>query len=457
MTATALLLLLLVFAAGAAAGALWARFRPGKERAVVEGRDGSAARGEEDVIYPVRDAAGRVENHLAVKSDVTEELRREEQLRRAQRMEAVAKLAGGVAHDFNNLLTAVIGYADLLLLQLPDGSPHHRHAEEIKRAGTRAAEVTRQLLAFSRQQVLQPRELSLNDFLGGVEATLRKHAGSRIALSFLRADDLGKVYADPAQIEQALVHLAMRAKEVMPGGGKLVIETINTDLDDTFARRHLFVRPGAYVMLAVTDTGPVMDAHAQDKLFEPFSDSSGPGKGLGLSSVYGIVKQSDGYIWVRSEPGGGTTFQIFLPRVDQGAAGVRPVPPARLRGSETVLVVEDEALVLDLVREVLSDYGYTVLTAAHGEEGLRVLSSHPGPIHLLLTDVVLPMMGGMDLAERAATLHPETRVLFMSGHTEDTVIRHGVPGRLEGYLQKPFNHDVVARKVREVLDAPRAA
>jgi len=198
-------------------------------------------------------------------------------------------------------------------------------------------------------------------------------------------------------------------------------------------------------------------AEAKARLFEPFSASTGSGKGLGLSSVYGIVKQSDGYIQVQSEPGGGTTFQIFLPRVDRAAAGVRPVPLERLRGSETVLVVEDEALVLDLVREVLTGYGYTVLAAAHGEEGLRVLSSHPGPIHLLLTDVVLPMMGGTDLAERAAALRPETRILFMSGHPEDTVIRHGVPGRPGEYLQKPFNPDAVARKVRETLDAPRAA
>jgi len=229
------------------------------------------------------------------------------------------------------------------------------------------------------------------------------------------------------------------------------------DLDDAYAQRHLFMRAGAYVMMAVTDTGPGMDAEAKARLFEPFSASTGSGKGLGLSSVYGIVKQSDGYIQVQSEPGGGTTFQIFLPRVDRAAAGVRPVPLERLRGSETVLVVEDEALVLDLVREVLTGYGYTVLAAAHGEEGLRVLSSHPGPIHLLLTDVVLPMMGGTDLAERAAALRPETRILFMSGHPEDTVIRHGVPGRPGEYLQKPFNPDAVARKVRETLDAPRAA
>jgi PAS domain S-box-containing protein len=411
---------------------------------------------EEAVISPVRDAAGRIVNYVAVKKDVTEERQREEQLRRVQRMEAVTKLAGGIAHDFNNLLTAVIGYADLLVLQLPESDPHRRHAEEIKRAGTRAAELTRQLLAFSRQQVLQPRDLSMNDLIGGLEATLRDRLGGAIALSFLHAEGLGKVHADPDQIEQALLHLAARAKEVMPGGGKLVVETANVVLDDAYARQNLFVRPGAYVMVAVSDTGPAMDAEAQALLFEPFSAAAGPGKGLGLSSVYGIVKQSDGYIRVQSEPGGGTTFQIFLPRADRAAAGAPPVPPARLRGSETILVVEDEELVLDLVREILTDYGYSVLTAAHGEEGLRVLSSHPGPIHLLLTDVVLPMMGGTDLADRAEALRPETRVLFMSGHTEDTVIRHGVPG-VDGLLQKPFHPESVARKVREVLDAPRAA
>jgi PAS domain S-box-containing protein len=409
---------------------------------------------EEAVISPVRDASGGVVNYVAVKRDVTDERRKEEQVRRSQRMEAVAKLAGGIAHDFNNLLTAVIGYADLLILQLPEDGHHRRHAEEIQRAGTRAANLTRQLLAFSRQQVLQPRELGLNEVLSGMETTLRRILGDRIELSILRGDRLGKVKADPAQVEQVLVNLAMRARDAMPAGGKLVVETANADLDDAYARRHLFVRPGPYVMVALSDTGEGLDAEAQAQLFEPFASASGSEKGLGLSSVYGIVRQSEGYIWVYSEPGGGTTFKIYLPRMD-GAAAVRPVPAERLRGSETVLVVEDEAVVLDIVREVLSGHGYTVLTAANGEEGLRVLSSHPGPIHLLLTDVVMPMMAGPDLSDRAAALRPETKTLFISGYTEHTVIRHGVPGRGAGFLQKPFTPEAVARKVREVLDAAK--
>jgi len=410
---------------------------------------------EEAVISPVRDASGGVVNYVAVKRDVTDERRKEEQVRRFQRMEAVAKLAGGIAHDFNNLLTAVIGYADLLILQLPDDGHHRRHAEEIKRAGARAANLTRQLLAFSRQQVLQPRELGLNEVLSGMETTLRRILGDRIELSILHGDRLGKVKADLSQVEQVLVNLSMRARDAMPAGGKLVVETANADLDDAYARRHLFVRPGPYVMVAISDTGEGLDAEAQAQLFEPFAGSKDSEKGLDLSSVYGIVKQSEGYIWVHSEPGGGTTFKIYLPRMD-GEAAVRPMPAERLRGSETVLVVEDEAVVLDILREVLSGHGYTVLTAANGEEGLRVLSSHPGPIHLLLTDVVMPMMAGPDLSDRAAALRPETRTLYISGYTEHTVIRHGVSRRGAGFLQKPFTPETVARKVREVLDASKA-
>ncbi|HEX9191616.1 MAG TPA: PAS domain S-box protein, partial [Candidatus Deferrimicrobiaceae bacterium] len=346
---------------------------------------------EEAVISPVRDATGGVVNYVAVKRDVTEERRKEEQVRRSQRMEAVAKLAGGIAHDFNNLLTAVIGYADLLILQLPDKGQHLRHAEEIKRAGTRAANLTRQLLAFSRQQVLQPRELGLNEVLSGMETTLRRILGGRIELSILHGDRLGKVKADPSQVEQVIVNLAMRARDAMPSGGKLVVETANAELDDAYARRHLFVRPGPYVMVAISDTGQGMDAETQALLFEPFASSAGSERGLGLSSVYGIVKQSGGFVWVYSEPGGGTTLKVYFPRID-GKAAARPAVPERLRGTETVLVVEDEAVVLDILREVLAGHGYNVLTATNGEEGLRILSAHPGPIHLLLTDVVVPMM-----------------------------------------------------------------
>jgi CheY-like chemotaxis protein len=367
----------------------------------------------------------------------------------------VARLAGGVAHDFNNLLTAVIGYADLLVLQLDKEGQQRRHSEEIKRAGLRAATLTRQLLAFSRQQVMRPKDLNLNDVLVGMEPALRKVLGAGIGLSIVRGEGLGTVRVDPSQLEDVVVTLALRAREAMPEGGEVAIETANADLGEGDFRRHLFVRPGPYVMLAVTDAGPGMDAETQTRLFEPFSGDAGPGRGLGLSSVYGIVKQSEGYIWAESEPGSGTTFRVYLPRLDAVPSTEAPVPEERLRGTETVLVVEDEPVVLELVREVLADKGYTVLTAANGEEGVKVLSSDVRPIHLLLTDVVMPLMAGPDLADRAETLRPEIKVLFMSGYTEQTVMRHGVVGRRATVLQKPFTSDTVARKVREVLDAPR--
>jgi len=410
---------------------------------------------EEAVISPLRGAAGEATGYVAVKSDVTEDRRREEQRRRAQRMEAVARLAGGVAHDFNNLLTAVIGYADLLVLQLDKEGQQRRHSEEIKRAGMRAATLTRQLLAFSRQQVMRPKDLDLNDVLAGMEPALRKVLGAGIGLSIVRGEALGTVRVDPSQLEEVVVTLALRAREAMPEGGAVRLETANADLGEGDSRRHLFVASGPYVMLAVTDEGPGMDEETQARLFEPFSGDAGPGLGLGLSSVYGIVKQSEGYIWAESEPGRGTTFRVYLPRVDAVPSAVAPVPEERMRGTETVLVVEDEPVVLELVREVLADKGYTVLTAANGEEGVKVLTADPRPIHLLLTDVVMPVMAGPDLAERAEALRPGIKVLFMSGYTEQTVMRHGVVGRRSAILQKPFTSDTVARKVREALDAPR--
>jgi CheY-like chemotaxis protein len=252
-------------------------------------------------------------------------------------------------------------------------------------------------------------------------------------------------------VEQVLANLATRARDAMPSGGKLVVETANADLDAAYARRHLFVRPGPYVMVAVSDTGKGMDAEAQALLFEPFASGHGSGRGLGLSSVYGIVKQSDGYIWVYSEPGGGTTFKVYLPRVD-GESAVRPVAAERLRGSETVLVVEDEAVVLDILREVLSGHGYDVLTAANGEEGLRVLSSHPGPIHLLLTDVVMPHLSGKELAEQLSARRKGLKVVFVSGYADDAIAHHGVLAPGSVFIQKPVSMAALARMVRDVLD-----
>ena len=394
---------------------------------------------------------------LTMAHDITRRKSAEGQLRQAQKIEAVGRLAGGIAHDFNNLLTAIFGSAGLLLEDLSVDDRRRLDVEDIKGAAERAAALTHQLLAFSRQQVLAPQVLDLNALITDLEKMLRRLIREDVEFRTVLAPDLGAVRADPGQLEQVITNLAVNARDAMPQGGKLTVETANVDLDDTYAEEHGAVVPGRYAMLAVSDTGVGMDAQVQGHIFEPFftTKEKGKGTGLGLATVYGIVKQSDGYIEVYSEPGHGTCFKIYLPRLAAAAQPPAPkaLPPASLRGSETVLLAEDEAAVRKLTRRVLEVHGYTVLTAADGEEALRLANGHEGPIHLLLTDVVMPNMSGPQLAQRVVSARRGTKVLYLSGYADDAIMRHGVLEPGTAFLQKPFTPHGLARKLREVLDA----
>jgi PAS domain S-box-containing protein len=414
---------------------------------------------EDAVISPVRDPSGQVVNYVAVKRDVTDVRRMEEQLRQAQKMEAVGRLAGGVAHDFNNLLTAISGYSDLLLHRLPDYSTLRRDVEEIRKAGDRAAALTRQLLAFSRRQVLQPKVLDLNTVVTNMGQMLRRLIGEDIELSTDLSPSLSRVKADPGQIEQVIVNLAVNARDAMPDGGRITIATADAELSPAYAVVHTDVRPGPHVLLSVADTGQGMSDETQAHLFEPFftTKERGKGTGLGLATVYGIVQQSGGHIRVNSAADRGSTFLIYLPRVEAPEDGVqradRPLLPHPSPGTETVLLAEDEEMVRRLAREILSGNGYKVLEAGNGREALLLSEAHRGEIHLLLTDVVMPKMSGRELTERIRPLRPDLRILFMSGYTDDAILRHGVLEDGIPFLQKPFTAEELARKVREVLDS----
>ena len=388
--------------------------------------------------------------------DLTDQRHLEEQFRQSQKMEAVGQLAGGIAHDFNNLLTAILGNTQLLLRDLPPGDANRGDVEEIRKASERAAALTRQLLAYSRRQMLQPEVLDLNVVVAEMDKMLRRLIGEHIALVTVLAADLGHVRADPNQIEQVIVNLVVNARDAMPDGGKLTIETANLDLDDAFAQTHLGSVPGPYAVLAVADTGVGMDASVRAHVFEPFFTTKevGRGTGLGLATVYGIVKQSGGYVTVYSEVGRGSSFKIYLPRIEKPADA--PVSPARggpARGTETVLVVEDEAAVLSLTRRALEAQGYVVLAASDAAAALRVVERHGGTIHVLVTDVVMPGLSGRELADKLAAQRPGIRVLYMSGYPGDAVVQHGGLPPGSAFLQKPFSGDTLARKVRDVLDA----
>ncbi len=380
-----------------------------------------------------------------------------EQLRHSQKLEAIGLLAGGIAHDFNNLLSVVLGYAELGLESISQGDPLRDDIEQIRDAAGRARDLTRQLLAFGRRQVLEPRLLSLNDVLQHTARMLRRLIGEDIELALLCQDGLGPTLVDPSQIEQVILNLVVNARDAMPRGGKLTIETCDVELDGDYAAGHLGVTPGHYVVLSVSDTGVGMDTSTRDRVFEPFftTKPTGRGTGLGLSTAYGIVRQSGGTIWLYSEPGKGSVFKVYLPRADGSA---RPLmssvpPPTTHRGTETVLLVEDDEQVRGLAAAVLRRHGYQVLQAPSGGDAIVICEQHLGPIALLLTDVVMPHMSGRELWERLQVLRPSMKVLFMSGYTDDAVVRHGVLESELAFVQKPLvPHSLLAR-VRQVLDA----
>ncbi|GIK43103.1 MAG: hypothetical protein BroJett011_69360 [Chloroflexota bacterium] len=402
--------------------------------------------------------AGEIAAYQAIVRDITERKHLEEQLRQSQKMEAVGRLAGGIAHDFNNLLTVITGYTGLLLDKFADEEDSHRKdIEQINQAAKRAASLTRQLLTFSRQQVLQPTVLNLNEVLSNLEKMLRRLINEDIDLVTVLGKGLGQVKADPGQMEQVILNLAINARDAMPKGGKLTIETANVELDYAYARRYVGVIPGRYVLLTVSDTGAGMNEETQSHIFEPFftTKALGQGTGLGLATVHGIVNQSNGHIWVYSEPGHGTLFKVYLPRVDETTEPIEggPASPQPVPATETILLVEDNDLVRELADIILRRNGYSTLLASHGAEAIQLSQQHQEDIHLLLTDVVMPGgMGGRQLAEYLAPLRPTMKVLYMSGYTDDAIVHHGVLDWGKAFLQKPFTPAMLVSKVREVLD-----
>jgi PAS domain S-box-containing protein len=387
--------------------------------------------------------------------DITEKKKLEAQFRQAQKMEAIGVLAGGVAHDFNNLLTAILGNTQLALMKVIKDESLREGIQEIEKAGLRAASLTRQLLAFSRKQIIKPKILDINEVIN------KRMIREDIEFLTVLEPELWKVYTDPGQIDQVIMNLVVNARDAMPRGGKLTIETANVELEETyFQNRDTESKPGPYVMLAVTDNGTGMDKETLSRIFDPFFTTKeiGSGTGLGLSTVYGIVKQNKGYVWGYSEPGKGTTFKIYFPRVakDVVIAGKKQEEFAGgISGSETVLIVEDDDALRNITKKMLQKYGYKILEAKNGEKALNIGETHEGPIHLLLTDMVMPGMSGSELSEKMQSIRPETRVIYMSGYTDNAIVRHGILRRDINFIEKPFSPESLGKKVRQVLDAEK--
>jgi two-component system, cell cycle sensor histidine kinase and response regulator CckA len=394
---------------------------------------------------------------IGVLRDITEYKRLETQFLQAQKMEAIGILAGGVAHDFNNLLNVINGYSELILCELSPNSPIRKDLEQIKDAGQRAAALTSQLLAFSRKQIMQPEIIDLNKVVTRMETMLRRLIGEDIDFISITHPDLMPVHADPGKIEQLIMNLAVNARDAMPKGGKLTIETANTDFDDSYVKKHPVAQKGPYVMLAISDNGVGMDAATQAHLFEPFftTKEKGKGTGLGLSTVYGIVKQSNGFIWTYSEPGKGTTFKLYFPQANVAVAGytVEVKTESGFRGTETILVVEDEASVRSLTGRILRNHGYNVLEAENGMRAIRIAEEFAGKIDLIVTDAIMPGMSGRELVSHLEASRPGIKSLFVSGYTDNSIVHHGILDSNIAFLQKPFSGDSLAGKVRQVLNS----
>jgi len=404
------------------------------------------------------DGKGNVIQMIEYALDITEHDRLEKQFLQSQKMEAVGRLAGGVAHDFNNLMTVIIGYSEILLMNPTLDNKNRYYIEQIKSSGDSAASLTQQLLAFSRKQILQPKVVNLNKLAADIKKMLTGIIGEDIELFTTFEPELGMIRADPAQIEQVIVNLGVNARDAMPGGGKLTIETKNVYLDGAYCASHASMREGWYIMLAVSDTGQGMDEETKKHIFEPFftTKEKGKGTGLGLATVYGIVKQNGGHIWIYSELNEGTTFKVYFPRIDNTDKEGDPggMKNNLVGGHETILLVDDEEVVRNMIATTLKTFGYTVLQAESGEEALQIYEqSSEKPIHLMITDVVMPGMSGYELVKQLSKKIPDIKVLYISGYTDNTIVHHGMLNKGLHFLQKPFTPNVLAEKVREVLDS----
>jgi PAS domain S-box-containing protein len=411
----------------------------------------------ESTASGIRNAKGEVDKLVIVNRDIGERRRLEEQLRQSQKMDAIGRLSGGVAHDFNNLLGVIIGYAEVLQDGITESDPLRGCVDQVLQAGKRAASLTRQLLAFSRQQVLEPKVIELNGVVSDMEKMLRRLIGEDVELTTSLERHLGKIRADPGQLEQVIMNLAVNARDAMPEGGRLTIHTANFEMDAEYVRRYPYpVQTGAYILLSVSDTGCGMDHVTQQRIFEPFftTKEKGRGTGLGLSMVYGVVKQSGGYIDVDSRVGQGSSFRIYLPRVDQGVSvdNAQPLPLTALQGKETILLVEDEKSLCTLTRNLLELYGYTVWEAAGGAEALKISRETDAEIHLLLTDMVMPGINGRSLAQQLAQERPQMKVVYMSGYTGQSVGGNDAVNPGAFFIQKPFTRENLAQKIRQALE-----